>query len=296
VHPAPESLECFVAAARLLNFRAAAHAVALTPTALGQRIRQLEDQTGAKLFERTTRKVQLTRAGLDLLPYARQALLASETCVRAARGEVGPAPLDLVLGTRQELGLSWILPMLPRLRAVQSSLTLHLYFGSGSDLLIRVRTPEVDCAVGSMRVSDPALDFIPLHREDYAFVAQPALLRRLPLRRPADAARHTLIDTNPELPLFNYWREALGGQRIQFRRMLRIGTIAAIHALVRRGEGVAVLPAYLVARDLRSGKLARLFPRVPFPSDHFRLIFKGDDPRRGVFEALAKAMLRVPLS
>jgi DNA-binding transcriptional LysR family regulator len=74
--PSLESLHCFAEAARLLNFRAAARAVALTPAALGQRIRQLEEQLGAPLFHRTTRKVVLTQAGLSLQPYARRALEA----------------------------------------------------------------------------------------------------------------------------------------------------------------------------------------------------------------------------
>src|SRR6188508_2429305 len=102
------ALRCFVQAARLLNFRAAARAVALTPAALGQRIRQLEDQVGAPLFHRTTRKVVLTQAGLALLPFAKKTLDDAADCLRAGRGEVGPPPLDLTVGTRHELGMSWL--------------------------------------------------------------------------------------------------------------------------------------------------------------------------------------------
>lgn len=129
--PATDSLRCFVAAARLLNFRAAARTVALTPAALGQRIRQLEEQIGASLFHRTTRSVVLTEAGLSLLPHANAALAAAEDCLRVARG--GASPVELVLGTRFELGLSWIQPQIPRLQRERPGLTLHLYFGSSTD-------------------------------------------------------------------------------------------------------------------------------------------------------------------
>src|SRR6185436_18944557 len=110
--PSIESLRCFEAAARLLNFRAAARSVALTPAALGQRIRQLEDQLGVPLFRRTTRSVSLTEAGLSLLPFADKCLAAALECVRAARGETGPPPMDITIGTRQELGMSWVVPQL----------------------------------------------------------------------------------------------------------------------------------------------------------------------------------------
>src|SRR5688500_15413615 len=106
-----ETLRCFAEAARLLNFRAAARAVALSPAAFGQRIRQAEEEVDARLFHRTTRAVVLTEAGLKLLPHAQRALSAFDDCHQALRTDATPANLELVLGTRHELGLSWILPM-----------------------------------------------------------------------------------------------------------------------------------------------------------------------------------------
>ena len=76
----------------------------------------------------------------------------------AARGEEGPAPMELALGTRHELGLSWIVPMLGLLEREHPHLTLDLYFSSGPDLELRVRSGEIDCAVTSRRTTDPTLD------------------------------------------------------------------------------------------------------------------------------------------
>jgi DNA-binding transcriptional LysR family regulator len=296
VLPSLENLRCFAEAARLLNFRAAARAVALTPAAFGQRIQKLEEELGQPLFVRTTRRVTLTQAGMTLVPYARRALEAAEDCMRAGRGEVAPVPMDLTIGTRHELGMSWIFPMLPSLRASHPGLNIHLYFGY-LDLVQRVRTAEIDCCIGSMRMTDPKLDSFRLHGEDYVFVGSPTLLDRVPLRTEADAGAHTLIDDHGALPLFKYWRDAPGGgDRLRFRHIVLMGTIAAMRALVLAGEGVAVLPLYLVAEDLRAGRLLRIFPSVPLLSDHFRLIFRSDDPRRSVYEAVAEEMRTVPLA
>lgn len=295
--PSIDSLRCFVAAAEALNFRAAAKVVALTPAALGQRIKLLEDELGHALFTRTTRQVALTRAGAAMLPVARRALEAAGECVRAARGDTAPLPSELVVGTRHELGMSWVLPMLPMLRRQRPDLTLHLYFSYGADLLLRVRTREVDCAVLSTRLGDPALDAIPLHREDYVFVGSRALLAKTPLRRPEDAVAHTLLDASAELPLFRYWREGAGAlaTTMRFGRVLRLGTVAAIEALALRGDGVAVLPAYLAARRLRAGTLREIMPTVKPAHDFFRLVFRAGDVRRADFEALAALMLEHPL-
>lgn len=295
--PSIESLRCFIAAAESLNFRAASKAVGLTPAALGQRVRQLEDELGHPLFTRTTRQVSLTAAGLAMLPVARRTLSAAGDCPRAARGELGPAPSELVIGTRHELGMSWLLPMLPTLARRRPDLSLHLYFSYGADLLLRVRTREIDCAVLSTRLSDPALDAAPLHREDYLFVGAKSLLASTPLRRIEDASRHTLLDAAPDLPLFRYWREGAGARAsgVGFARVSRMGTIAAIEQLVLRGAGVAVLPKYLVAGHVRAGTLKVILPSVKPASDFFRLVFRAGDARRPDFEALAALMLEHPL-
>src|SRR5437773_2384277 len=95
----------------------------------------------------------------------------------------------------------------------------------------------------SVALPDPGLALLP-----------EAPLRRSPLARPADAARHTLIDAAPELPLFRYWRDGPSGARprpeLRFRDVLAAGSTEAIRRLVLASEGVAVLPEYLVRRDV----------------------------------------------
>lgn len=294
--PDLDDLRCFVAAARLLHFRHAARSVSLTPAAFGQRIKRLEVQIGKPLFRRTTRSVHLTEAGRALVPTAESCLRDAEACLRAARGELKVPHLEVTLGTRHELGLSWIVPQLDSLGAALPWLSLHLYVGSGADLLLRVRTTEVDCAVTSTRLVDPKLDSIRLHREDYVFCGARTLLAKQPFTRAEHAAQHTLLDTAPELPLFRYWRDAPGGgDRLRFARAVRLGTIEAIRLRVAEGAGVAVLPRYLVEEELARGRFRRILPSVEPLSDYFRLIFRTDDPRRSAFEALATELMKTPL-
>jgi DNA-binding transcriptional LysR family regulator len=188
-------------------------------------------------------------------------------------------------------------PQLEQLELHFPSLDPHLYSGSGRDLLVRVRALEIDCAVTSSRFSDPRLDAIPLHREDYVFVGSAVLLGKKPLTRDADAAAHTLLDESGDLPLYRYFRDASGGpDRLAFRRVVRLGGIAAIRQRVLAGAGVAVLPQYLVAPYLARRTMRRIFPKAPLLHDYFRLVFRADDARRVMFEKLAETMSRVPLA
>ncbi len=294
--PELEDLRCFLLAARSLNFRKASRAAALTPAAFGQRIKRLEERAGARLFQRTTRSVHLTEAGRRLAPVAERCLGEAAECVRAVRGDATPPPMELVVGSRHELGMSWVLPQFDALAERFPWLSLHLYVGSGSDLVLRVRTMEIDCAITSTRFTDPKLDAVRLHRESYVLCGERSLLARLPFRRPADAASHTLLDISSELPLFRYVRDAAAwGDGATFARIVRLGTIDAIRARVLAGAGVAVLPEYFVKEDLERGTLRRVLPSARPEHDFFRLVFRGDDPRRAVFEELARALREVPL-
>ncbi len=296
--PSIDSLRCFTVGAKLLNFRAAARSVALTPAAFGQRIKQLEQQLGVVLFQRTTRSIQLTEAGLALLPAAETALRAAAECARVvAKGARGLSTVDIVIGTRHELGMSWVLPQVDALTEAMPWMRLHLYFGAGPDLLLRVRTMEIDCAITSTVLNDTKLDAFQLHREDYVLVGAKSLLRRVPFTKLEHAEEHTLLDTEPMLPLFRYFRDAPGsrGDRYRFGAITRLGTIAAIRSQVLDGRGVAVLPEYLVRGDIAAKRLVRLFPRVTLLQDWFRLIFRTDDPRRATYAQIAERMSRVPL-
>lgn len=288
--PSIDNLRCFEAAARTGNFRAAAKLVALTPAAFGQRIRQLEDQLGATLFHRTTRKVQLSEAGEALLPQARKILIEVGECARIVRGEAGRT-LSLTIGTRFELGLGWLLPRLGAFEAALPGLEAHLYFSSGPDLLARVADGRLDCAVTSARLPDSSFEGEPLFEERYVFVAAAALVDRLPFRRRRDALRHRLLDIDAELPLYRYLRDApglRGPMRFDSYRYLGLGE--AMLRQVRAGEGVAVLPEAMVQAELEAGELVALLRSVELLRDHFRLVFRTADLRRERFFELAEVM------
>jgi LysR family transcriptional regulator, glycine cleavage system transcriptional activator len=296
VLPDLDSLRCFDAAATHLNFRIAARNVALSPAALGERIKRLEGQLGAALFARTTRRVALTPAGQRLLPHARRMLDDAARCVQVVGAEQAAVPYAVSLGTRFELGLSWITPALPRLAAHHPERTIHLVFGDSPDLLARVHNGLLDCAVTSARFTSGALSYAVLHDEDYVFVASARLLRRRGLARAADAAAHALLDLAPELPLFRYFLDAVGAREVWgFGRVEYLGTIGALRLRVLQGAGVAVLPRYFVARDLRARRLVRVLPAVALPRDAFRLVWRTGHLREAALRTLAAELAALPI-
>jgi DNA-binding transcriptional LysR family regulator len=293
--PDLESLRCFVAAATHLRFRSAAEACALSPTAFSARIRALEEQLGAALFRRTTRSVRLTDAGERLLAQARVALDAAERCAYVVRQDEPPA-FELTLGTRFELGLSFIVPALRALEQARPGRRIHLYFADSVDLSARILRGDVDVAVHSMRLNDSRLAYVPLHEERYALVGAKKLVDKAPLASARDAARHTLLDVSADLPLFRYLLDARpADEQWSFAHVERLGTIAAIRARALEGAGIAVLPLYFVDKDLKAGRLTPLLPRTKLASDWFRLVWRAGHAQEARFRDLAADLAALPL-
>ncbi len=291
--PSVENLQCFVAAAEHLNFRRAAKTVSLTPTAFGQRIKQLEEQLGTMLFERTTRHVELTPAGHRLLASALDAIEAARQCLDVVHHDE-ELPARFTIGTRHELGMSWVMPALVALREVRPHWHVDLYFGSGADIVESLRERKVDCIVTSAPVArhDWAAEF--LHREEYVFVGAPSLLERVPFRGPHDAQNHTLIDIDESLPLTRYLTSA--GPDLRFGDMWCAGAGAPMFDLVKRGFGLAVLPLYMVREEVEAGNLTVLLDDVELLEDSFRLLFRSDSALTEVFADLADFLRERPLT
>lgn len=291
-----ESLRCFEAVASRLNFRAAAREVALSPTALSERIRRLEAQVGTGLFLRTTRAVALSDAGARLLPEARRVLEAHARALAAVQEAGGRAPLELRLGTRYELGLSWLVPALPELEAEVPGRVIHLQFGDTPEQLGLLAEGKLDAIITSARVPRGRLEARDLHAEAYVLVGEPASLARQPFRGAQDAPAHALIDLRPDLPLSRYFLDGAGGPGLwPFARIEHLGTLAAVRLRVLQGRGVAVLPAYFVADDLRDRRLRRLLPKVRLPEDRFRLIWPRGHRKANALSELAESLARRPL-
>jgi DNA-binding transcriptional LysR family regulator len=181
-----ESLRCFVSAATHLSFRSAARECALSPAAFGERIRKLEDELGARLFDRTTRRVVVTPEGVRLLPQAKRCLDEAQRCAAVVSSDEKP-PFDLVIGTRFELGMSFVLPAFAALEKARPDRRLHLYVGDTMDIVPRILRDEVSCMITSARIATPGLSFARLHQEDYVFVGARSLLDKQPFTKPADA-------------------------------------------------------------------------------------------------------------
>jgi DNA-binding transcriptional LysR family regulator len=288
--PDLESLRCFVLAATHANFRTAARKAALSPAAFGARIRRLEEQLGQRLFMRTTRRVALTPRGAELLPQAKSCIDEAMRCAEPLDGEK-PVAFDLVIGSRFDVGLRGVGPACGARARARPERRLHAAFGDVDDLIPRVFRDEVHCVLTSARLTDPNLVSVPFREIEYVLVGTPALVKKDPLTRPEDAARHTLIDFDNDLPLFRFFREARPSKEPwTFARVQYLSIIAAVRARVLEGVGVAVLPVFYVGEDIAKGRLKVLMRDTKLRSNALRAVWRKSHPYEGEIRELASEL------
>lgn len=112
------------AAARHLSFTRAADELAVTPAAVGQQIRALEDTLGAVLFRRTPKGLELTPEGEAGLIELRRGFLSFEDSVRAM--QAGQSSKSLAIAAPRDLTTRWLLPRLQAYRATDPELRFAL--------------------------------------------------------------------------------------------------------------------------------------------------------------------------
>jgi len=117
-------LRVFDAAARHLSFTRAADELAVTPAAVGQQIRALEDVLGVVLFRRTTKGLELTPEGEAGLDGLRHGLLQFEESVRAM--QAGQSSKSLTIAAPRDLTQRWLLPRLADMARADPELRLVL--------------------------------------------------------------------------------------------------------------------------------------------------------------------------
>ena len=165
------SLHAFLAVADSGSFTSAAEKLFLTQPAVSKRIAQLEEQLGARLFDRIGRQVHLTEAGQALLPRARQVVRELEDMGRAISSLSGEVSGTLRIGTSHHIGLHRLPPVLRQFSRAYPQVQLDIHFIDSEeawegvlhgDLELGVVTlpPSPDARVHSEAIWDDPLVFM----------------------------------------------------------------------------------------------------------------------------------------
>ena len=258
--PPLNALRAFEAAARLLSFTRAAEELNVTPGAISQQIRQMEEFAGTPLFRRTGRSVLLTDAAQASLPLVRDAF---ERISEAARIMRTPARRGRVMiSCAPSFAAKWLAPRLERFHRAHQGVEAWI---SADMALTDFNTADADIAIRYGRGRYEGLKAEKLLDEMVLPVCSPRLLDGPDaIRKPADLGRHILLhdessDADPSCPDWTSWLAARGVSRMDGQRGPRFNQSALVIEAAAAGRGVALAKQAIAAADLDAGRLIAPF-------------------------------------
>lgn len=240
-----KQVRAFLAVAQAGSFTGAASRLHLTQSAVSVLISELELVFGLRLFDRTTRLVQLTEAGREFQPVAAKVLADLQGAIASSR-ELAAQQRGRVTVAATPVMSSLLLPgAIARYAQQQPGITVVLHDTLFGQIQPKVRDGEVDFGIGTFE------------RSAREFVSEPFMTDTLVLACPVghplaarkrvtwrDLSGHAFIALTHDNPVGQLINESLGAAQVDVRPAYEVAHLWTVVSMVDAGLGVAVLPSY----------------------------------------------------
>lgn len=255
------ALRAFESAARHLSFTRAADELSVTPGAISQHIRLLEETIGSPLFKREAKGLVLTDLGRASAPTLREGferLMDGSALLREP-----PRKRQVSISVAPSFAAKWLMPRMddfhrehPDVEVWISADMEAVSLGEGAvDLAVRYGPGGYAGCITERLMTETVLP-----------VCAPSLLEGAhPIRTPADLAHHMLLhdvagDDDPSRPDWPMWLKARKVRHPDPRRGSRFNQSSLLIEAALSGRGVALAKRSLAQSDLASGRLVAPFP------------------------------------
>lgn len=269
--PDYEGWACFVAVADHGSFTAASHQLGISKSSVSKAVTRLEANLGISLFHRSSRSVTLSTAGEGLVEEARAMVAAAMAATEAALGDRADLAGIIRMAAPMSFGIRVLGDALAEFMSDHPAITIELTLSDarhdlvaeGIDVALRISTMDDSSLLSRMIAPVPML-----------LVAAPSYLERHGCpRHPLQLSQHRLFGyghsghTTP-------WRFARGGEMASVVSTGSLFTNNGDVALpiLRAGNGLAILPQFLVEQDLAEGSLIAILTDWHMPQNFLHLL------------------------
>ena len=250
--PSMASLLALESVDRLGSASAAAVELNLTQGAVSRQLRVLEDQLGLTLLIRDKQRLRLTPAAADYVREVRRSLQTLSAASLTLRANPTGGALNLAI--LPAFGMHWLAPRLARFAARHPEVTVNL---STRLKPFEFASSPFDAAIHYGRHDWPGVNYLALMDEDLLAVAAPALLPA-PLADAKAILRHPLLQLESRTGDWGRWFAHHGAPVLRPPAML-FDQFATMTQGVIHGLGIALLPVFLIRRELAEGRLVPAF-------------------------------------
>lgn len=284
--PDLEGLAVFAKVVELRSFAAAADELAMSKATVSKAVTRLEARLGARLFNRTSRRLALTDAGQSLVERATRVLAEAEAAEEEASSQSSAPRGTVRMAVPMSLGITSLGPVLPGFfeQYPDVSVDLHLsdatvdLVGMGFDLALRVATlPDSSLVARRLRAVKRHVVAAPGYWDKHGRPSHPASL----------ADHRGLTYGHQSAP--ETWRFQKGGEEasVRPRSVIRANNGDVLVPSLIAGVGVAVLPDFIVGAAVADGRLEEVLADWTAAPIALHLVMPPGGPRPARVEVLA---------
>ncbi|WP_209987771.1 LysR family transcriptional regulator [Azospirillum picis] len=261
-----EGMAMFAKVAEERSFAAAARAMGVSVATVSRAVSRLEERLGARLFNRTSRRLALTDFGHSLAERATRLYEEAEAAENAVR-EMSSRPRGLVrLAVPMSFGLRWVAPLLPDFFRAYPGITIDLHL---SDAEVDLVGDGFDAALRIAVLPDSSLMARRLCPVSPVVLAAPAYLARhgRPLH-PRDLNGHHCLGYayRRRQDIWRFTNAAGEEESVVPSGPLRVTNADAMVPLLVEGLAIAELPEFMAAEYLADGRLTAILTDWSLPS------------------------------
>jgi DNA-binding transcriptional LysR family regulator len=283
-------LVVFASVVEVGSFTGAARRLGMTKATVSLHMQRLEAELGTSLLVRTTRKLALTEAGEAFYEAVRPALQTTEEAVNAVGMDGAELRGTLRMTAPVDYSASVVMPVAAQLALQHPLLKIEILSG---DRLFDLVAEGIDIAIRLGKLADSNYQAVRLADLARILVATPQTMKRMPRFTRPEHLRDFPFIALSVLPQSQSWTfEGPKGikQTVQFRSQLTANTAHVVRAAVLAGAGIAILPEYAVADDVRAGRLLRVLPKWSVPSGGVHAVFPAARYRPQKVRVLVEAL------
>lgn len=236
-------IEAFLGIANWGSFRRAAGHLNLSQAALSHRIRKLEESLGVALLVRTTRRVALTPAGLELLPVAQRMVGELSSTLDGLRNHRGRRPERLAIGCLPTVAVLHLPTVLEAFGRQFPEVRVQVYDNSAAEIAERVRAGDIEFGVTIVSARSWDLEITPLVKDPFVLACRDT--HRFAGRRSLrwrDLEGEALVRISAEAWNRLLIDEALGSRRESLSWRYEVQHVATAIGMVRAGLGLSIVP------------------------------------------------------
>lgn len=277
-NPVMDPLDGIATFARVVesgSFSAAADRLALSKSAVSAHVQRLEERLGVRLLNRTTRRLSVTEAGAAYYRHCARILAEAEAAEQAAGALQREPRGTLRISAPDSFGTMHVAPAVPAFLKRYPELSVDITL---SPAHVNLLEEGLDLAIRIGVLEDSPLVVRKLAPSRLVLCAAPSYLgERGKPREPGDLARHNCLCTSL-LPWGDEWRLAgkRGERRVAVGGSLRSNSAGMLRSAAIDGIGIALLPSWAVAEELRSGVLQRVLEGWEPPASTIYAVYAGN--------------------